>query len=306
MGQIQNGAFRLFRFAGIDVFLHWSWLVVALYSIQSRERPPLWNAAEYVSLFVIVLLHEFGHAFACRSVGGQANRIMLWPLGGIAFVSPPPRPGAVLWSIAAGPLVNVALLPILWGASFAFGKFDGHGLPSDDLSAYLFYMAVINTGLLLFNLLPIYPLDGGQIVQSLLWFAIGRAKSLIIAGWIGIVLAGVAVIPAFLSGNWLLGAVAVFVVLQAWSGVRQGKLLKQVDALPRRTGVHCPNCHEAAPLGDFWLCQSCQQPYDIFARHGLCPHCGHQAKQAPCLFCGRVGALGAPREQAAAAQVWEA
>ena len=70
---------------------------------------------ECLALFVIVLLHEFGHALACRQVGGQANQIVLWPLGGVAYVAPPPRPGPTLWSIAAGPLVNVALTPVLGG-----------------------------------------------------------------------------------------------------------------------------------------------------------------------------------------------
>ena len=69
-----------------------------------------WNGLEYLSLFVIVLLHEFGHAMACRQTGGTANRILLWPLGGVAYVNPPKRPGANLWSTAAGPLVNLALL----------------------------------------------------------------------------------------------------------------------------------------------------------------------------------------------------
>ncbi len=75
-----------------------------------------WNVLEYLALFLIVMLHEFGHALACRQVGGTANQIVLWPLGGVAYVDPPPRPGATLWSIAAGPLVNVALLPVLFGA----------------------------------------------------------------------------------------------------------------------------------------------------------------------------------------------
>ena len=64
-----------------------------------------------------MLTHEFGHALACRSVGGTADNIMLWPLGGVAYVNPPQRPGATLWSIAAGPLVNVALalpLTVAW------------------------------------------------------------------------------------------------------------------------------------------------------------------------------------------------
>src|SRR5207247_4385868 len=112
---------------GIDVFLHWSWFLIAIYGISERAKQYsslLWPILEYLSLFVIVLLHEFGHALACRQVGGQAHRIVLWPLGGVAFVSPPPRPGATLWSIAAGPLVPAAIEPVLpchIGLSFAFG-----------------------------------------------------------------------------------------------------------------------------------------------------------------------------------------
>src|SRR5205809_8126109 len=116
MTPTRQGSIRLFRIAGINLYLHWSWFVVAAIELQQRSgsyKSPAWNAVEYVALFVIVLLHEFGHALACRQVGGQANQIVLWPLGGVAYVSPPQRPGATLWSIAAGPLVNVALAPVL-------------------------------------------------------------------------------------------------------------------------------------------------------------------------------------------------
>src|SRR6202035_4695164 len=104
-------------FSGIDVFLHWSWSLVAAYEIQTRKgsySSITWNVLEYLALFLIVMIHEFGHALACRQVGGRADQIVLWPLGGVAYVDPPPRPGATLWSIAAGPLVNVVLVPILW------------------------------------------------------------------------------------------------------------------------------------------------------------------------------------------------
>src|SRR6266568_6531839 len=116
MPNSRKGSFQLFRFAGIDVFLHWSWFVVAAFEISARGRryPSIaWNIAEYLALFLIVTLHEFGHALACRQVGGTADKIVLWPLGGVAYVNPPPRPGATPWSIAAGPLVNVVLLPVL-------------------------------------------------------------------------------------------------------------------------------------------------------------------------------------------------
>src|SRR5207248_2026466 len=127
-----------------------------------------WNVAEYLALFTVVLLHEFGHAFACRSVGGRADQIVLWPLGGVAFVQPPPRPGAVLWSIAAGPLVNVLLLPATLALRLGGGVL-GWAQSSPDLFQFAEVVFGINLLLLLFNLIPIYPLDGGQIVQALLW-----------------------------------------------------------------------------------------------------------------------------------------
>ena len=73
MPSLQNGSVRLFRFAGIDLFLHWSWFLVAAYEINGRTRTYsslTWNFLEYVSLFLIVMLHEYGHALACRQVGG--------------------------------------------------------------------------------------------------------------------------------------------------------------------------------------------------------------------------------------------
>src|SRR3954470_10213097 len=119
----REGSFHLFRFAGIDVFLHWSWFLVAYYAYRTRVHTyssPIFNILEYLGLFAIVLMHEFGHSLACRQVGGQANQIVLWPLGGVAYVDPPRRPGATLWSIAAGPLVNVVLFPafliLIWVA----------------------------------------------------------------------------------------------------------------------------------------------------------------------------------------------
>src|ERR1700733_5900399 len=146
-----QGSIRLFRFAGIDLYLHFSWFLVAVYEIQSRKRnysSLTWNVLEYLTLFLIVMMHEFGHALACRQVGGTANRIVLWPLGGVAYVNPPMRPGAVLWSIVAGPLVNVALLPVL-AVLVALGK--SMGWAQDLPNAYAFLRAIfdIDLGLLL-------------------------------------------------------------------------------------------------------------------------------------------------------------
>src|SRR5689334_2278570 len=183
----QKGSIRLFRFAGIQVYLHWSWFVVALIEVNTRSSEYssyVWNAFEYVALFVIVLLHEFGHALACRQVGGRAEQIILWPLGGVAYVAPPQRPGATLWSIAAGPLVNVALAPVLVIAMVLANSLVG---PGSNVTTLLFRIHVMNIVIFCFNMLPIYPLDGGQILRSILWFFLGRARSLFVAVTIGFV-----------------------------------------------------------------------------------------------------------------------
>src|SRR6266436_4601236 len=148
----KQGSVRLFRIAGIDVYLHWLWFLVAAYEIQDRKgsySSLTWNAVEYLSLFVIVTMHEFGHALACRQVGGQANQIVLWPLGGVAYVDPPPRPGATLWSIAAGPLVNVALLPVLLGL-FLLGRSLGWAATMPDLYKLVVAALSIDVVLLVF------------------------------------------------------------------------------------------------------------------------------------------------------------
>src|SRR5579864_8109326 len=158
---MRQGSIHLFRFSGIDVFLHWSWFLVAVFEIQSRTgrySSVTWNVLEYLALFLIVLLHEFGHALACRQVGGRANRIVLWPLGGVAYVDPPPRPGATLWSIAAGPLVNVVLAPIL-GALYFVARSSGWAHTMPDAYHLIYAVLWIDVGLLVFNVLPLYPLD---------------------------------------------------------------------------------------------------------------------------------------------------
>ncbi|MDQ3546577.1 MAG: site-2 protease family protein, partial [Verrucomicrobiota bacterium] len=174
-------------------------------------------------------MHEFGHALACRQVGGFANRIVLWPLGGIAFVSPPPRAGAMLWSIAAGPLVNLLLIPILYFALYAAGQAGWQGTNADAYRM-LDLIRQINLGLLVFNILPIYPLDGGQIVRALLWFPLGQVRSLFIATAIGIAGGGALLLVALWQQSIWIGIMALFLLSQAWLGWRQARLLKMEAA----------------------------------------------------------------------------
>jgi Zn-dependent protease len=286
----RQGTIQLFQFAGISVFLHWSWFLVAIYEINGSTRrysSLTWNILEYLSLFLIVLLHEFGHALACRQVGGRANQIVLWPLGGVAYVDPPPRPGATLWSIAAGPLVNVALLPVLFALA-RFSRSSGWRMTAPDAYHLLWALLAIDLGLLIFNMLPVYPLDGGQILRSLLWFVLGRARSLMAATIIGFLGAAGFIAFAVWSHSAWLGVIAVFMILNCWGGLRHALALSRFAKLPRRERFACPTCKTSPPIGEFWKCGRCGQAFDTFQNNAVCPHCNAQFSVSKCLDCGRA------------------
>jgi Zn-dependent protease len=289
----RQGSIHLFRAAGINVYLHWSWFIVAMFEISYRRGSygsVTWNAMEYLVLFVIVLLHEMGHALACRSVGGKADEIVLWPLGGVAYVAPPMRPGATLWSIAAGPLVNVGLFFIL-GGLLVLSRTTGWLDAAPDVVRFLYAVWYVNLGLLIFNVLPIYPLDGGQIVRSLLWFVIGRARSLMVASIIGFVGVGLLFLVALWGQSLWLGILALFILANCWRGLQHARHLARVAQLPRRQGFKCPSCESAPPIGAWWTCSQCGKPFDTFETQAVCPHCGVQFAGTRCLDCGEMHAM---------------
>ncbi|HEU5336927.1 MAG TPA: site-2 protease family protein [Terriglobales bacterium] len=305
MKSIRQGSMHLFRWAGVDVFLHWSWFLVAAYEISAgagRYSSMGWNVGEYLALFAIVLMHEYGHALACRQVGGSADHIVLWPLGGVAYVDPPPRPAATLWSIAAGPLVNVVLLVVVTVFGM-MGRSAGIWAANPNLHALMRALWVINVWLLVFNLLPIYPLDGGQILRSLLWFVLGRARSLMAAtiiGFMGVV--GLLVVAARIHSFWF-AVISVFILMNCWGGLRHARALSRLAKLPHHEGFACPECQAPPPRGKFWKCAACGTAFDTFLNQATCPQCSARFPTTMCVQCRRqhpveewaIAAVAAPR-----------
>ena len=291
----RRGSIRIFRLFGIDVYLSWYWLLVPIFGkelLPTDSRVSLvWYVIEYVTLFAIVLTHEFGHALACRQVGGQANQIILWPLGGVAYVSPPQRPGATLWSIAAGPLVNVALIPV-FSAVWLCSHFLGWDGAFPEFHQFIGAIWWINLSLLIFNMLPVYPLDGGQILRSILWYFFGRANSLLIASIIGFCgVAGLGLLVALLAfgggGNsaaWL-GVMVFFIGVNCWTGLRQALALSKLEKAPKRPEFRCPVCLTSPPIGEYWACSQCRKTFDTFATQAFCPHCNAEYSVTACPFC---------------------
>jgi len=279
-------AIPLFRFRGIPVQLHWSWLVVGAVEVMWRSDSYghwAWNVAEYVMLFTIVLLHEFGHAFACRQVGGSVERILLWPLGGVAHVRPPQRPGAQLWAVLAGPLVNLALaLPaaLIW---FAVPT----PMLGDDASHALVAFIIINVALFLFNMLPVYPLDGGQVLRSVLWYFLGRERSLMVAAGIGLVASVVLGLgaAAWLGDFWL-ALIGAYAAWRSWLALKMARAQQALVSMPAHPIARCPSCGKPPPAGPIMRCDNGHPvaPYDAMPPGG-CGFCDDIITSVPCIHC---------------------
>ena len=180
------------RWFKITVTLHWTFVIYAVFRVMDSPTPGI-DALFMGLLFLTVLLHEFGHALSCKALGGVALHIVLWPLGGIAFVQPPGTAWAYLITTVCGPLVNAILWPLFliignYGLPFLAQHMDTHSMAFTILEATCYAMIEINRWLLIFNLIPCYPMDGGRILQEILWIVLGLRRSLQIAGMLGTVI----------------------------------------------------------------------------------------------------------------------
>jgi Zn-dependent protease len=203
------------RYFGINVRLHWTFLLYAYW------RASEWGNWGYGLAFVLgiyfcILLHEFGHSLAARWCDGEANDILLWPLGGLAFVRPAFHPTAHLITAAAGPFVTLVLAMALWWAARLAGVY----LDSRLAAHFLLMLSVTNWFLLVFNLIPAFPMDGGRILRDTLWHWMSLEKATTIAIWVSRVFAfgliGFALVPLTQGEgpNFMLLLIGGFVLLQ--------------------------------------------------------------------------------------------
>ncbi len=204
-----------------------SWFLPLLWGVLVFSLGIVYGTAVAGILLISVLLHEFGHVFGARWTGGQADEILLWPLGGLAFVQPARTFSSQLLTVAAGPFVNLILclatLPIVLSSTYASSAWMPFVLPipiSDFDVTRLADLAIITFSLnwmsLLLNLVPAHPLDGGQMLRAVLSSRLGGMQGAEWATKIGIVAGLCLGIIGILSKdlNWLLG-LAVFLVIMA-------------------------------------------------------------------------------------------
>ncbi len=231
-------------YLNVRVSVHWSFFLILLWRMLADGDA--WWALRWSSLlFLSVLLHEFGHVLACRRVGGRADEILMWPLGGLAFCDAPRTPWAQFVTVIWGPLVNVIIAAACYGTLLAthtgpmpvslapFNMFQAYvpGLPG--LLADLF---VVNYSLLLFNLaLLFYPFDGGRLVQIILWKKLGYVRSMTIATRVGMIGAVGVALYGIMSRNLMLMMIALFGFIACY---QQGQMMRQYDMMGG--GGHAP------------------------------------------------------------------
>lgn len=261
-------SWKLGRFAGIDTYVHASFLLLVAWSAWASWSGAgtglavVMGVAFLVAVFASVLLHELGHALVARRYGIHTRRIILSPIGGIAQLEGMPRrPREELAVALAGPAVNFVLAGALWLVAPAFA---GSWL----LATFLGSVMVANLGLGLFNLVPAFPMDGGRALRAVLAERMGTYRATEIAAKIGKAVAVVMGVVGVVWGPFMLALVAAFVWFAAnaeqqasraeaylggrgWAGTRGGSSFggtqrsawvdDEVEVLdvprPRRTGA---------------------------------------------------------------------
>ncbi len=208
-------SWKLGRVGGIDLFLHPTFLLVPFYLLSLGADA--WVFGLVALVFGCVVLHELGHAMMARRYGIGTAYITLTPIGGIARLDRMPRAsGPELLIALAGPAVNLAIAAALWAAIAAFGPALGSG----PLAVVLVQMLWINVGLMAFNMLPVFPMDGGRVLRALLSTWLGRPRATTIAANLGKFIAAVAGLY-FLAGGMLLKAcLAAFIYAAAAAELR--------------------------------------------------------------------------------------
>jgi Zn-dependent protease len=222
-----KGSLRTFRLAGIDLRVHFTFPLILLWGALHwgatyGSRGALYGAVLTAALFACVLLHELGHALAARRLGIPVREIVLLPIGGVAQLERNPcRPLHELLIAAAGPLVNVVIALLLAAFLWWHGELPATaGTVAADVSAPslrggLYWLLGSNVLLVLFNLVPAFPMDGGRMLRAVLAMAMGYPQATRIAAALGQGIAVVAGIWAIFRGDFMLAIVALFVFLGA-------------------------------------------------------------------------------------------
>lgn len=252
--------FTLFSIKGIRVRIHLLFVIYLLseliFTLPGNQEGLLFVWPRLVAMVTLVLLHEFGHCIMCRRIGGRADEIMLWPLGGLAMCTVPEDWKSELRVSIAGPMVNLLLIPVFAIPLYiATGSLSSLGfnpmtlgtssmpltLVSGETTWWLVVLGAfysMNLVILVFNVfVPMYPMDSARILQALLWKRSSHSKSMFLTVNIGLgVATALGLIGIVFQDGKMLLAIAIFGGIVCSMEKRRLQFLQHGEMIPGLSG----------------------------------------------------------------------
>jgi len=230
-----NGSYKLGEFAGIGVYLHWSFFLVPVLIAFSTLSggggvvAAIEGVAFVLAIFGCVVLHEYGHAMMARRYGIETRDITLYPIGGVARLDRiPDKPVQELAVALAGPAVNVVIATALTGGLILAAMLGLVPSIQSVFGSFFGNLILVNVALVVFNMLPAFPMDGGRVLRSVLAMNMNYVRATEIAATVGQVLAVLLGVLG-LFGNWTLILIAVFVYFAAGAELRYARMRSSVE-----------------------------------------------------------------------------
>jgi Zn-dependent protease len=220
---------RIATVAGIGIYVHWSFLLLLVIAVNYRmQQGATFTAALgviwlVIALFVCVALHELGHALAAKAFGHRTRDITLMIIGGMARIeNMPERPGQEFIVAIAGPAVNVVIAIVLFVLSIALGWWPRPHAPAADLHPGIMLLFA-NNFLVLFNLLPAFPMDGGRMLRAGLATMMSFLRATPVAVVVGRIMAGIFVVVGITTSEYMLAVIGLFVFFGAGAELRNAR-----------------------------------------------------------------------------------
>lgn len=280
-------SFRWTRLLGVDVHIHWTFVIYIVLMMLQSGAAWQYQAVFLAVLFVTVLMHEFGHCWAARKVGMEARKILLWPLGGLAYVGETRSLSDEIKVVLGGPLTHIPVALVMaavlksQGAEFFWslnplGPVQVMGGPEGWLGLIEHAIFSTQVWLFCFNMfLPAYPLDGGRLLIALLLPRLGKQRT----GNLALFLGALCGIYMFIANQVLIGVVLLAEAAEFFRLRQSGALaahpalrfhvtpmlarkaqpmLKVLPPLPK-AGKTCSTCGRTLPA-NARMCGFCEKP----------------------------------------------